>query len=268
VGLGWDGSTDNLDVASYRVYRDGVLLATVQAPSPAYTDDTAQSSTTYTYRVSALDAAGNESAQSQPATVTTPQPAVPLFADGFESGSLSAWDTSNGLTVQDAIVHSGNQAARGNTTNGATYAKKSFSSTQPDAYARVFFTIASQSSQVNILRLRDANGTSLAYLYVNTQGRLGVHDDATGANTTSNLTVTSGWHSVQLHLGVDTSPGTATGALQVWYDDTLVGSLSSTSVDVGNAPVGGMQIGETQQQRTYDITFDDAAFATDLLGAQ
>ncbi len=258
VTAGWTASTDNTGVTGYRIFRDGDLLATVASTSTSFTDETAQPATTYSYTIQSVDAAGNQSPQSQAASATTPPPATPVFADGFEAGSLWAWDSSRGLTVQDTIVRSGTHAARGNTTNGATYAKRAFSSSYPDAYARTFFNLTSQASQVNLLRLRDAEGSSLAYLYVNTQGRLGVHDDATGVSTTSGLAVTPGWHSVQLHLGID---GSGDDELQVWYDGTLVDSLSRSSVDVGDSPIGAMQIGETQTGRTYDVTFDDAAFA-------
>jgi chitodextrinase len=54
--------------------------------------------------------------------------------------------------------------------------------------------------------------------------------------------------------------------LQVWLDNSLVGDLSSTAVDVGAAPVGSLQIGEVQSGRTYDVAFDDAAFGTSRLG--
>ena len=75
---------------------------------------------------------------------------TPIFSDGFESGNLSAWTTSGGLTVQSALVHSGSFAAQGNTTNGATYAKKLLPTTYSNGYARIYFNLVSYSSQVEI----------------------------------------------------------------------------------------------------------------------
>lgn len=261
VDLSWSPSTDNTGVAGYTVYRDGVVLGTTGGDT-TYVDDNVSPNTSYTYTVRAVDAAGNKSAQSLPASVTTPQPATPLFADGFESGDLSAWDSSSGLTVETSNVYDGTYAAEGNTTNGNTYAKKTLPATYPDAYAQVFFDIDSQSSQINLLRLRAADGTSLAYAFVSPSGQLGVYNYATGTTTTSNLVVSPGWHALQLRLAADQTPGTATGALQVWLDGNSVDDISSTSVDVGTAPVGALQIGEVQSGRTYDVVFDDAAFAT------
>jgi hypothetical protein len=73
VSIAWNASTDDVGVTAYRVYRNGVLIATVAAPTTSYTDTTVAAETTYTYTVSAVDAAGNESAQSSGLTVTTPK---------------------------------------------------------------------------------------------------------------------------------------------------------------------------------------------------
>jgi hypothetical protein len=268
VDLSWTGSTDSgSGIAGYRVYRNGTLLAR-PGNTTSYADTQVSPGTTYSYWVTAVDNAGNESPASNTVTVTTPQGTAPVFSDGFESGSFSQWNTAVGLKIEGSTVHSGSWAAEGNTTNGATYAKKTLPATYPDAYAQVWFDIVSQASQVNLLRLRTAGGTSLGYVYVTTTGRIGVHNDTTGSNTLSATTVTPGWHAVQLRIAADSSPGTATGALQVWLDGTLVGDISSTAVDVGATPVGAVQIGETQTGRTYDVVFDDAAVATSRLATQ
>jgi len=72
VNVGWNASTDNVGVAGYTVYRNGAAIATTGPTSTAYSDATVAASTTYTYTVDAFDAAGNHSAQSAGASVTTP----------------------------------------------------------------------------------------------------------------------------------------------------------------------------------------------------
>ncbi len=69
VNLSWAASTDDVGVAGYKIFRDNQQIATTT--TTAFTDTSLNSLTTYTYNVSAYDAAGNDSAQSQPAVVTT-----------------------------------------------------------------------------------------------------------------------------------------------------------------------------------------------------
>jgi len=76
VTVAWSPSTDDTAVASYRVRRGGVDVATVTGTSFVDTGLTAQ--TTYSYTVSAADAAGNRSVESAAASVTTPAPSGSL----------------------------------------------------------------------------------------------------------------------------------------------------------------------------------------------
>src|SRR5207302_8185160 len=65
-------SSDNVGVSGYRVYRGGTQIGTPGTTS--FTDTSVSASTTYSYTVAAYDAAGNVSAQSSPASATTPAP--------------------------------------------------------------------------------------------------------------------------------------------------------------------------------------------------
>jgi fibronectin type 3 domain-containing protein len=62
IELVWERNTDK-DFAFYRLYRDGKRLGD-SLTSPAYSDKDAMPGMKYAYRVSAVDTAGNESAQS------------------------------------------------------------------------------------------------------------------------------------------------------------------------------------------------------------
>lgn len=70
VALTWSASTDNIGVTSYVVYRDTVPVATLGNVT-SYTD-TVSANTSYSYKVQAVDKAGNKSAASGAAQVTTP----------------------------------------------------------------------------------------------------------------------------------------------------------------------------------------------------
>ncbi|MDQ1549426.1 MAG: hypothetical protein QOD27_1084, partial [Microbacteriaceae bacterium] len=68
--LSWPESTDNVGVTGYSVFANGTLVSASKDPSVRVTGLTAN--TTYTFTVTARDAAGNESATSPALTVTTP----------------------------------------------------------------------------------------------------------------------------------------------------------------------------------------------------
>jgi len=70
INLSWSASTDNVAVTGYRVFRDGALLTTVGNVT-TYASTGLTASTTYSYAVRALDAAGNVSGQSSSASATT-----------------------------------------------------------------------------------------------------------------------------------------------------------------------------------------------------
>jgi hypothetical protein len=64
VSLTWNPSSDNVGVAGYRVYRNGVAIASTV--DTGYTDRDGASGVTYEYTVDAYDAANNASAKSPP----------------------------------------------------------------------------------------------------------------------------------------------------------------------------------------------------------
>jgi fibronectin type 3 domain-containing protein len=74
INLTWNASTDSggSGLAGYNIYRDGSKLNSSLVTSTSYGDSTLDASTTYTYKIEAVDGAGNKSTQSSGATVTTP----------------------------------------------------------------------------------------------------------------------------------------------------------------------------------------------------
>jgi hypothetical protein len=66
----WQATTDNVGVAGYHLYRNGQLAATTALTS--FDDSGATKGVSYSYTVSAFDAAGNVSAQSAPAQAPKP----------------------------------------------------------------------------------------------------------------------------------------------------------------------------------------------------
>ena len=70
VDLSWSGATDNIAVTGYKVYQNGGSIATLGNVSN-YQVSNLQPATTYSFTVTALDAAGNESNPNTALSVTT-----------------------------------------------------------------------------------------------------------------------------------------------------------------------------------------------------
>jgi len=83
VNLSWTQSTDNIGVAGYQIFRDGVPVATTSNLS--YTDTGRSPSTQYSYTITAFDAAGNNSTAAGPALVTTNANSAPVWSLGNRS---------------------------------------------------------------------------------------------------------------------------------------------------------------------------------------
>jgi len=100
INLSWAASSDNVGVSGYRVYRGGTQIATTSVTS--FTDTGLSASTTYTYAVAAFDAAGNLSAQSSPASATTPAPS------DTTPPTVSITSPADGATVNGTVTVSAN----------------------------------------------------------------------------------------------------------------------------------------------------------------
>ncbi|MFD0022269.1 fibronectin type III domain-containing protein [Streptomyces sp. NPDC058382] len=121
----WKAATDDKAVTAYEVYRKGEKVRTVTAARLMIDVDGLTASTAYTFTVRARDAAGNLSAPSAAASVTTPAPtpadhAAPTRpvelrgkADGSRAATLS-WGgstddigvTSYDIYQEDSRIHS------------------------------------------------------------------------------------------------------------------------------------------------------------------
>ncbi|MET0789301.1 MAG: glycosyl hydrolase [Cellulomonas sp.] len=126
TSLSWSGSTDNVGVTGYEVLRNGTVVGTASGTS--YAASGLAASTTYSFTVRALDAAGNRSASSGAVAVTTSAgggdttaPSVPtgLTASGTTSSATSlAWGAST-----DNVGVAGYEVLRNGAVVGSTAAR-------------------------------------------------------------------------------------------------------------------------------------------------
>ena len=92
IHLSWSASTDNAGVRGYGIYRNGILVDTVDKDVLSYSDTDLAPSTNYAYRVNAFDGSGNHSPLSTARSATTQSTATYAFAaiaDAFVSGDAT-----------------------------------------------------------------------------------------------------------------------------------------------------------------------------------
>jgi chitodextrinase len=129
VHLSWSASTDDIGVTNYEISRDGSVLTTVGAVT-SYNDDTVVGATSYAYSVKALDAAGNPSAASDVANVTTPDGTPPSAPTGLTATAVSASQIDLSWTAAtDNIAVTGYKISRGGSAIATVGAVTTYSDT-------------------------------------------------------------------------------------------------------------------------------------------
>jgi Big-like domain-containing protein/calcineurin-like phosphoesterase family protein len=251
VDLSWTSATDNVGVTHYEIYRDDVLIDTINSTT-SYADNTVVGSVPYQYKIRAVDAAGNFSGFSNQIPVTAPF----LFWDDFESGSLNTkWTSVAGLSVQSQEAYDGTYAARQTSTGDSTSAYKTLASGQSDIFVRLRFKIISMSSITYLLKFRTNTGTPLLSVYVSSANQLGYRNETGGgANISSATTVSNSvWHDLQAHVTINSS----SSQVEIWLDGVSVDDLSKTE-SLGSTAIRRIQLGDNNNLgHTYDVAFDN-----------
>ena len=137
INLSWNASTDNVRVTGYNVFRNGTKVGT--STSTSYQDTSLAAGTTYTYAVSAYDAAGNTSAQSSSVSITTPaaptvaisSPANGTVLKGKTNVNIAASASDGGSSVASISINAG-----GKTLKTCTNATSCSTSWQTESISR------------------------------------------------------------------------------------------------------------------------------------
>ncbi|MDX1628405.1 MAG: S8 family serine peptidase [Fulvivirga sp.] len=108
IDLTWDAATDDTGVSYYNIYRDGSVVAT--STTTSYSDTGLSAGTTYSYQVSAVDAAGNEGTLSDTASATTNTDSggsdISLSANGYKVRGRHNVDLSwSGATTTNVDIY-------------------------------------------------------------------------------------------------------------------------------------------------------------------
>ena len=148
INLTWNASTDNIGVTGYKIFRDSSQVGT--SVTTSFSDTGLSASTTYTYTVSAYDAAGDESGQSiSVSAITQPPATVPanLQATVISSSQINlSWSalTDNDIGVIGYnIYRNGTQLT---TTANTSYSDTGLSPSTTYAYTVSAYDAAGDES--------------------------------------------------------------------------------------------------------------------------
>lgn len=156
INLAWSAATDNVGVAGYQVWRNGVYVASPSSSS--YSDTALAASTTYTYTVKAFDAAGNVSPASVAVSATTLAPVLdttaPSTPTNLTGSAASAsqinltWSaaTDNVGVVAYKVFRNGTQVA---TTTSTAYTNTGLVASSTYTYAVAAVDAAGNSSDLS-----------------------------------------------------------------------------------------------------------------------
>lgn len=190
-------------------------------------------------------------------SIAVPVSAATLFADGFESGNLTAWSGSTRFSVQQSTVHTGSWAGRASSTGSSSHAWRNITTTN-EVWARTWFRVESRSTAVWLTALRKSGGGVILLVGLDAGGKLIAKNVVTKTTHRSTTVVPSGsWHLLEVHAK------TGSGArFDVSLDGTAVAALSRSD-NLGSTAVGRFAVGDPNSGRTYRVAFDDASIASD-----
>lgn len=249
IDLSWAASTDDTAVTGYHVYRNGVQVGS--PTTTTYSDTGLTPNTSYSYTVSAYDAASNESAHSsalpQSTLADTLAPSTPsnLHQTGSTISSVSiAWNASsdNVGVVRYEIYRNGSLIR--------SQAGTSFTDTGLSVYTHYIYNVTAHDAANNASLLSAALGADTA-------------PDITAPSVPDNIhkisstvsSVTIGWDSSTDDVGV--------AGYRVYRNGVLVGSPGGTSfTDTGLTVNSGYTYTVTARDAAINISAESAPFAT------
>lgn len=197
TSLSWSGSSDNVAVTGYDIFKDGVLLGSTTTAT-TYSVSGLIALTTYSFTVKAKDAAGNVSLSSNVVSVTTLPPTLdttaPTAPTLSASGTTSTTTNLSWTVATDNVAVTGYDVYRGTTLIGSTTTATTFVATGLNASTTYSFTVKAKDAAGNISVASNAvTVTTLAasiVTYCTSQGN-STADESIGKVVLGNINNTS-----------------------------------------------------------------------------
>lgn len=229
VDLSWTASTDDVGVTGYRVYRcTGASCSNyTQIGTPSgttYGDTGLTAETTYRYRIAAVDAAGNASAQGTPVSATTGQDtAAPTTPTGVSATAVSISQINLSWTAStDNIAVTGYKVYRCTGASCSNYAQVGTptGTTYNDTGLTVSTTYRYQVTALDAKGNESARSTTVSAATNSDTTAPSVPTGLSGT-ATSMTTIDLSWTASTDNVGV--------AGYRVFRDGTQVGTTSATT---------------------------------------
>jgi large repetitive protein len=233
--LAWSASTDGSGVTGYGVYRNNVKVNDVTGAPPATSfTDPSLAPGTYAYRIDAVDAAGNRSAQSVTATVTIAGlPVATAPVQSLSATTLGA--TSANVTLNWSGTGSIHHFQLQRSTNGGAFADVTLPT--PTSTSVALALTLNTSFQ---FRVRAVNGSGGAGSF----GTGPSFTTATNDNNSTAITYTASWATTTLTgafggsvRATSTASARATFTLTTTTTNGAIAWVSSRGPDRGIATI-------------------------------
>jgi hypothetical protein len=178
---------------------------------------------------------------------------TPVLNDGFESGTLSQWTRSSGMTAQQQVKYAGSWAARGTSSGAPAYAYKTLSTPLSELYYDGRFEAISQdATNASLVRFRTAaTGLIFSIFRRGSDNKLSYYNEVTGVTTVGPVITAGSWHELEVHVLIN---GTSS-LVEVWLDGTRV--VNKAAESLGTTAVGRVYIGDASIGKAFDFAFDD-----------
>lgn len=168
VVLNWTASTDNSKVEGYDVYRNDILIGTVNGTS--FTDNSI-SSGLYVYYIKAFDDTDNYSEASEKLTVDTEPPTTPVLEieSSTNTQAVISWNCTDNVGVSKYEIFRNDQKIATVTKN--TYTDKSLSYDENYEYYVIAYdksnNASEKSSTVTVYTGEDTEAPTVTAIYPN-----------------------------------------------------------------------------------------------------
>jgi len=245
LDLSWTAATDDVGVVGYKIYRNGTLLTTTA--KTAHSDTGLASATTYSYTVSAYDAASNESGQSGAVSKATMGASTifsltdPVLGDvnNWEPLTAARWGLNReleswryGITTTDFVNLPGGRPGEYSLIKGATYTDFTLKAT---VRSTEDLTVNDRADYVVLFGFKDPSNYYYAMFTSGPTGcklvKIANGSDTVLAQQTAVTIPDNGWHQVTVErIGAN---------IKVGFDGKTILTAADSTFGAGRLGIGG-----------------------------